>query len=446
MNVANHAWLALAAVPALCFAQPISKEDQVRSTVDAYTRALFHGGSAGGGTAPQKRAELVDEMMSRLEPDSLSAEQLLTLSAAGVLREYSKRADVIVRLEKLAESRDAHGAAAALALVGVKPESGGPGPDAVANMAAALRHPGLARLAPSIAVKDAMSIVTNYLLNRESAVGLLLPELTAFFSLDLGLPIAPHLNVFLDLVERAKLTPSQIDPLREAMLGAVKRCRRKLDNKESMIDAAVAIGNSRTQVKSMDPQEFRPHLAAQLDNAERTLKGSFGGRVVGQPAPSVDLKWAQAGLGATDTAELKGRIRVLVMWWRYEPEAAYSGTALIRKLTERYADKPVDVIALTSFIDGPLYMGGKQIDPGGTREQQVAAAVATAKASGLTCPLAYVDQKRFIAAFGVRGGNDAVVIDGNGVVRGTELDGNAPDAIFRIIDGLLATSEPATKP
>jgi hypothetical protein len=288
MRLACYTWLLLGIVPVFALGQPVlSKDDQIRDCISAFSRALSQGGASGGGISPKKRAELVDEMMERLQPDSLTAEQLLRLTASGVVREYSKRRDVVARLEKMVEARDAHGAAAAFSLASLKPESGAPGPDGVANMEGALAHPGAAKLSPTVAVGDAMNVLTGYLMNHENAAGLLLPELTAFFNLDLSLAITPHLNIFLDTVDRAKLTPSQLDPLRAAVQGAIKRCRLKLDDKESLIDAAVAIGNSRAQIKGMDTQEFRPHLAAQLDTAERKLRGSFGGRVVDQPRPHI---------------------------------------------------------------------------------------------------------------------------------------------------------------
>lgn len=416
-------------------AQPAANEDMVRRAVSAFQRAQ------AGGMSPSARSELAERLMTPLEPDKLSAEHLLTLTAGGVLRDYPQRGPVIERLEKVAEARDAHGAAAAIALVAFRPAAG-PGPASVAGLAEALQHPGLAKLVPTVSVSDVMGVMVNHLLNRPDAVGLLLPELTAFFDLDLGLGIAPYGDAFLDVVERAKLMPGQVDPLRVAMAGAIKRCRQKLDIKESVIDAAVAIGNSRAQIERMDVQEFRPHLAAQLDGIERRLKGGLGGRLVGQPAPLVDITWAQAGLAAPDTSALKGRVSVLVTWYRFEPAAAYSGTSLIKELQTRYAGKPVDVVAVTSFLDGPLFASGRQIDPGGTRDQQLQSIKAVAGVHGLAGPLAVVDEKRFGAAFGARGYNKVVVIDALGVVRAAGLEGSEPAAIFEAIDAIIAPPKP----
>jgi hypothetical protein len=134
-----------------------------------------------------------------------------------------------------------------------------------------------------------------------------------------------------------------------------------------------------------------------------------------------------------------------VKWWRFGPDSN-SGTPFIKQLSERYAGKPVDVIAVSEFLEGPLFMGGKQIDPGGTREQQVDAIIATAQKYGIAGPIAVVDEKRFGAAFGIQWANSAVVIDASGVVRATKLDGGQPEATFRVIDGLLSAPEPTLKP
>jgi hypothetical protein len=416
-------------------AQPAAKEEMVRRAVSAFQRAQVVG------TSRSARSELADRLMAPLEPDKLSAEHLLALTAGGVLRDYSLRGAVIERLEKIAEGRDGHGAAAAIALVPFRPAAG-PGPASVAGLAEALNHPGLAKLVQTASVSDVMGVMVQNLINRPDAVGLLLPELTAFFGLDLGLGIAPYGDSFLDVVERAKLTPGQLEPLRVAMAGAIKRCRQKLDIKEAVIDAAVAIGNSRAQVERMDVQEFRPHLAAQLDGIERRLKGGLGGRLVGQPAPQIDINWAQAGLPAPDTSALKGRISVLITWYRFEPAAGYSGTALIKELQTRYAGTPVDVVAVTSFLDGPLFASGRQVDPGGTRDQQLQRMTAIAKEHGLAGPLAVVDERRFGAAFGARGYNKVVVIDALGVVRAAGLEGSEPATVFQAIDALLPPPKP----
>src|SRR5678815_2606551 len=153
MRLACYTWLLLGIVPVFALGQPVpSKDDQIRDCISAFGRALSQGGASCGGISPKKRAELVDEMMERLQPDSLTAEQLLRLTAGGVVREYSKRRDVVARLEKIVEARDAHGAAAAFSLASLKPESGAPGPAGVANMEGALAHPGAAKLSPTVAV------------------------------------------------------------------------------------------------------------------------------------------------------------------------------------------------------------------------------------------------------------------------------------------------------
>lgn len=443
--MARRIW-ALAVVLAAALAAPAAgqhrNDEEVRRAYAQYLRALV--GSGRMATAADQR-ELAASMLETLGLDRLSGAQILHLAPA--VKIAARAGDVRARLEQLAKDQGADGALAALALYYFFQRTP---QEAAEALSAALQHPGIEEAIAGAWAREVLMVLHGHV-SSHPALPPGAEEVAAVFDRGLGLSAIGAMDVFLMAVDQAGYERAELESLRSAMIRAVKRWRRDLDNPEKLVAHGESMGNPRALLKKNDDvlRSIRIAAAGQLDQLARRLDSLGGGRI-GRPAPDLRLEWVVGREGASEITDLKGRVVVLVSWYRWEAEN--SGAALCNLLAERYAGRPVEVVATTSYLPGQLVAGGAVIDQGGTHEEQRRAIRAAAEREGLKVPVAAVEMMRIGNAYGTNIG-EAAVVDAAGIVRGVGMSADSDEEkqrLFELIDLLLsemdAKPEPAAEP
>jgi hypothetical protein len=417
---------------------------QVRTLVSEYERQTWaarrDAEQQGKPSKWEDEARLSDQALAGVTLAALSPAQLFLLADRGLLA-GSHRGEGAALLNKAREGEDAGAALAALGYVNLL-RIPADTPEAVAEaFRAALTHRGLANAVRTAGAYWYFSDVSTLIANRKVTLdSARLGDFAAILRLEPGLPMMSNLSALVDRLEThanaTSLDPGKLEAFRGAALAALRNCRKQMDDERSVRDLSEAMGNS-PSVKSDDLLAIRAYAAGKLQELERRLERTFGRRAVGKPAPELALRWVVGREEVSELAAERGHAVVLVKWYRWPEEGSNCGVAILKELAKTYAGKPVTIVALTSFLQGQLVGTKGVIDPGGTREAQIADIRAAAAAQGVTTPIAVIRENQLKTNLGIEFAGDAVVIDDAGTVRAVFSLTFKDEDVFRAIDEVL---------
>jgi hypothetical protein len=429
------------------WAQAISDErldDLIRGCWRARTEQNNAAAREGKVVSAADDQRAADQALEGVDLDSLTPTQLWQLAANGMLG-GARREKGLALLAKGREAGGSGGAFAAWGYVSVLSDLASSSDTTVSEaLRAALTHPGLKaalREPPAGRIASALTMIAS---NRAHAAAACIDDITAMMALRPGLVVMAYLDDAVSPIGRLKVDPMKLEAFRTATLDASRACRKRLDDPEEIATYSRGMGN-RGKVEQETLIIIRSNAAGKLQQMERQLENAFAGRVVGRKAGEVSLHWVSgAHEGESDLAALRGRVVVLVEWpYLWAPQEAQDAAKFMAALRERFASKPVEVVAIFSTVPGTMLVGGERINPG-TREQQLAGAREQALKAGVTNPVAAVNQAQHEAAVG-RLESEVVVVDASGIVRAASLIQGELEHTVRAIEEALK-AEPARSP
>jgi len=404
-------------------AQP-PPDDAFRAKLDAFLADRARVLDSGDASL-EAVLTLYNRFVGSLDLSSLKPTQIARLMGYGLInyshfgdggRDWSPEAIAGVRRWLDDRSREGAVAAAALAVLDAPREADTD--ERLRLNRAALAHPAL----PDALRTGDVSELTRFLVD-----GLTDPERVALKD-DLAAYLArlpgasPRMAAYADelfAVVRASgaLSREQLEPLRLGLMRLAQQAQSDAERHDPSIDGG---------------PEYYAKVVASLTHADTAA------RLVGRPAPALDLIWSSGDPPLTSLDDLTGSVVVLDFWatWCGPCVASFPS---IRALVDHYKGFPVRVLGVTSVQGATFFPPPRGRERARTPRDEFDQMSDYITAMDIRWDIAFSAQDVYNPEYGIQGLPFTVILDPAGVVRHTGLHPGAPlEELAPLIDGLLA--------
>lgn len=430
--------LAVAVVSLAGLGTPVLAAPPTDAQIDQWIQTVKDAGKDLEDPAAKYKAqtEAVDAGMKDISWSEITASQLDTLAAKGLMRPYPAVCEAAFpRLKELANEPTVAGARCADIMMAAWPRLGrtASADEQKADMnarcealAAALKHPKMADLfkaGKGSNVVNGVASLPPETIREHKLVEALEPYITT----DLSPLTASAFGRIFDVVTSDEFgaTPEQAKRIREKIAAAALAASKK--DEPLMADDPKAVARLQKNLKD---------LAATCNSAWAR------GELMDHVAPPITFTWSNSDKPLHSFADLKGNVVVVDFWatWCGPCVAAFPH---MRELVEHYKGYPVKVIGVTSdqgfHIARTNEAGAKpeRIDCTDDPAKEHELMTGFIKDMDMTWTVAFSEQNVFNPDFGVRGIPHIAIIDPEGKVRYNTLRPGKLSSDTAKIDALL---------
>lgn len=420
--------IALLAIAGSALAQDEGPQEAAATDLDALVEAYFETWDEmreTGSPSYEDWIALHEETLAKVDLETMEADELATLYAAGLFNGDEARETATARVAELLGEVEADSVDEVrlltldLFLRGIATRTNRPTPQAQSEaLGAVLDHPKLHDAvkqgrASSIGRAIMATGPQNMQAHKDGIVAL--GVMLADGSPDMGLDGA----IYWSAMDRM---PDLDDEQREAIrVGLVQLLRRSVEATDA--DGEPVLGETLAYVRN---------TLGRMDGA------AIRGQLIDHPVPEMTITWS-SDESLTTFEDLQGKV-VVVDFWATWCQPCIASFPKLRELLDYYEGKPVTIVGVTS-LQGAVYGLPDQdgpVDCEGDPQKEHGLMPAVMETHNMTWPVVFTEQDVFNPDFNVSGIPHLAIIDSTGTVRHNNLNPTmSVKDMVEIIDPLL---------